>query len=269
MSHAAPSSLEGRLRAPDPPQLRARPQRMSEQVAGHLRDQILDGSLRALPRLEDLTRQFSVGPAAIREAMRILETEGLVAIRRGNVGGADVHRPGADGVAYMVSLVLQSRSTEVDDVGSALRHLEPICATLCAARPDRGVGVVPTLRALLHEQRDAVGDGGRTRDAIERFHQAIVTGCGNETLELLVAALQTVWAAHASQVYERDEFNEPDLSRWNASIRDHQRLLDAIARGDGSVGALALAHLEASHSYMTSLDGDRAVTAAATSAVVY
>ncbi len=269
MTQPATSALEGRLRAPGAPKLRARPLRMSEQVAGHLRDQILDGSLHALPRLEALARQFSVGPTAIREAMRILETEGLVTIRRGNVGGADVHRPNADGVAYMVSLVLQSRSTELGDVGAALRHLEPICATLCAASADRGLSLVPTLRALVEEQREAVGDGRRTRDAIDRFHQAIVTGCGNETLMLLVGALQTVWAGHASEVYERDEFDEPDLSRWIASVRDHEHLVEAIARGDGGVGALALAHLEASHSYMTSLDGDRAVTAAATAAVVH
>ena len=269
MTQPARSSLEGRLRAPAAPQLRARPLRMSEQVAGHLRDQILDGSLQALPRLEDLARQFSVGPTAIREAMRILETEGLVTIRRGNVGGADVHRPNADGVAYMVSLVLQSRSTELGDVGAALRHLEPICATLCAARSDRGLSLVPTLRALVEEQREAVGDGRRTRDVIDRFHQAIVTGCGNETLVLLVGALQTVWAGHASEVYERDEFDEPDVSRWNASVRDHEHLVEAIARGDDGVGALALAHLEASHSYMTSLDGDPSVTAAATAAVVH
>jgi DNA-binding FadR family transcriptional regulator len=269
VTQAATNSFEGRLRAPGAPQLRARPQRISEQVAGHLRDQILDGSLRALPRLEDLARQFSVGPAAVREAMRILETEGLVTIRRGNVGGADVRRPNADGVAYMVSLVLQSSSTELDDVGAALRHLEPICATLCAARPERGLNLVPTLRRLVEEQREAVGDGRRTRDVINRFHQAIVTGCGNETLVLLVGALQTVWAGHASQVYEREDFDEPDLSRWSAAIRDHERLVEAIAMGDDGVGALALAHLEASHAYMTSLGRNRTVTAAATASVVH
>jgi DNA-binding FadR family transcriptional regulator len=242
---------------------------MSEQVAGLLRDQILNGTLPALPRLEDLARQFSVGPAAIREAMRILETEGLVTIRRGNVGGANVHRPNADGVAYMVSLVLQSKSTELDDVGAALRHLEPICAALCAARADRAISLVPALHALVEEQRDAMGDGRRTRDAIDRFHQAMVTGCGNETLELLVGALHTVWAGHASQVYEREEFDEPDLSRWRASVRDHERLVEAIAQGDDDVGALARTHLEAGHAYMTNLDSGRAVTAAATAAIAH
>jgi DNA-binding FadR family transcriptional regulator len=125
------------------------------------------------------------------------------------------------------------------------------------------------LRTLVEEQRDALGDGRRTRDLINRFHQEIVTGCGNETLVLLVGALQTVWAGHASEVYERDEFDEPDLSRWNASVRDHDRIVDGIARGTEAVGALSLAHLEASHAYMSGLDGNRTVTAAATAALVH
>src|SRR4029077_7933894 len=106
-------------RSPRPPGVqrrRARPQRTAEVVASSLRDAILNGEIGVLPRLEDLTEQFEVGPPAIREAMRILETEGLVTIRRGNVGGAHVHLPTADRVAYMVSLVLQSKSVDVQDV---------------------------------------------------------------------------------------------------------------------------------------------------------
>ena len=41
-----------------------------------------------LPKQEDLTDEFGVSKAAIREACRILETEGLLSVRRGNVGGA-------------------------------------------------------------------------------------------------------------------------------------------------------------------------------------
>lgn len=246
---------------------RARPQRMGEIVAGELRDAILRGELTVLPRLEDLTEQFRVGPPAVREAMRILETEGLITMRRGNVGGADVHLPTADRVAYMVSLVLQSKSTAVGDVGAALRQLEPLCAAMCAARDDREDTVLPILRDLVAEQEDAIGDGPRTREIIDRFHGAIVTGCGNETLVLLVGALEQVWVGHASAVYDREEFDEPELSRWKASVRDHERLVAAIAKGDGArVADLARRHLEATQAYMSNVDERRTVTADATAA---
>src|ERR1700759_1573783 len=46
-----------------------------------------------LPKVDDLLLQFPVSKPSIREAMRILETEGLVSVRRGNVGGAVIHTP--------------------------------------------------------------------------------------------------------------------------------------------------------------------------------
>src|SRR5260221_2791982 len=248
---------------------RARPQRMAEFVASSLRDAILSGDLSVLPRLEDLTEQFNVGPPAVREAMRILETEGLITMRRGNVGGAHVHLPTSDRVAYMVSLVLQSKSTEVRDVGAALRQLEPLCAAMCAARPDREKTVVRELQRIVQEQADAIGDGPRTREVIDRFHRAIVTGCGNETLLLMVGALEQVWAGHASAVYDREEFDEPDISLWKASVRDHERLVEAIAKGDPKVGTLALKHLEVTQAYMSKRDDRRMVNAATTAAVTH
>jgi len=77
--------------------------RLAEMVASALRDEILSGSLTegdTLPRQEDLLADFQVSPPAVREALRILETEGLVSVRRGNVGGAVVHVPSARGVAW-------------------------------------------------------------------------------------------------------------------------------------------------------------------------
>src|SRR5690348_4154905 len=85
---------------------RARAPRTAEVVADRLRDAILRGEMTVLPRLDDLVRRFGVGPNAVREAMRILETEGLITIRRGNVGGGDVHLPDSGRVAYMLGLVL-------------------------------------------------------------------------------------------------------------------------------------------------------------------
>ena len=240
---------------------------MAEIVAGSLRDQILSGDLTVLPRLEDLIEQYDVGPPAAREALRILETEGLITVRRGNVGGAKVHLPTAGGVAYMLSLVLQSRSTDVQDVGDALRQLEPLCAALCAAREDRHETVVPELQQLLDEQGRAIGDGPRTREVIDRFHQSLVHGCGNDSLEVAVGALERIWAAHAEAVYDGADFEQPvDLEPWKASLRDHERLVRAVDRGDSGVAALALKHLEATQAYLAGAGAGRQVDAATTAA---
>ncbi len=241
--------------------LRARSPRMAEVVAASLRDAILSGELAVVPRLEDLVERYDVGPPAAREAMRILETEGLITVRRGNIGGAEVHPPTNARVAYMLGLVLQSSHTALSDVGTALRELEPLCAVLCSARPDRTEAVVPVLRELVAEQQAAIGDHERTMQAVDRFHGAIVELCGNETLRQLVGSLERIWATHVSAVYETREA-EPPLKVWKAAVRDHERIVDAVERGDPKVQALARAHLEATQAFVSDVDGTKMVTAA-------
>lgn len=241
----------------------ARGRRVAEQIADELRAAIVGGELAEVPRLDDLIARFAVGAPAVREAMRILETEGLITVRRGNQGGADVHLPQADQVAHVIALVLQSKSVALSDVGAALRQLEPQCAVMCAVRPDRATTVVPVLEALVAEQAEAIGDVARTLDIVDRFHGAIVDGCGNATLTLVVGALERVWAGHASAVYNRED-NDPSPSIWRAALGEHRRMVALIAAGDPRVGERALKHLEATHAYMSTVDDARMVTAADT-----
>lgn len=237
-----------------------RSRRVAEALADELRHSILDGELVEVPRLDELVERFGVGAPAVREAMRILETEGLITVRRGNQGGATVHLPQADQVAHVIAMVLHSRATSLQDVGAALRELEPACALMCAIRADRATTVVPQLEALVAEQADAIGDVARTLDIVDRFHGTIVEGCGNATLTLVVGALERVWAAHASAVYRRDD-NEPSAATWRAALREHQRMVALIAAGDARVGERARRHLEATHAYMSTVDDGRTVTA--------
>src|ERR1700744_4076149 len=75
---------------------RFRQPRIAELVASQLRDDILSGRLKegdVLPSQESLFAEFGVSPPALREAIHILETDGLISVRRGNVGEPLVHPP--------------------------------------------------------------------------------------------------------------------------------------------------------------------------------
>ena len=138
---------------------RIRQPRVAEIVASRLRDDILSGRLKegdVLPSQETLLAEFGVSPPALREAIHILETDGLISVRRGNVGGAVVHLPSAERTAHMISMVLQSRAATPADVSGALMHLEPICAGMCAAREDRLTEVVPYLEAEIADADRAI-----------------------------------------------------------------------------------------------------------------
>src|SRR5690349_23598711 len=156
---------------------RIRQPRVAEIVASQLREEILSGRIKegdVLPSQESLFSEFGVSPPALREAIHILETDGLISVRRGNMGGAVVHLPSAERTAHMISMVLQSRSATPADVSGALLHLEPICAGMCSALQHRAIEVVVYLEAGIHVQSDEFDDLTRYVLIVGRFDYPIL-----------------------------------------------------------------------------------------------
>ena len=243
---------------------RIRQPRVAEIVASRLREDILSGRLKegdVLPSQESLFSEFGVSPPALREAIHILETDGLISVRRGNVGGAVVHLPSAERTAHMISMVLQSRSSTPADVSGALLHLEPICAGMCAAREDRMTEVVPYLEAEIDFQTEQFDDLSRYVPNARRFHEAIVSRCGNEPMILLIGSLELIWSAHESSVWS-DEGDPMSRKTMRAALRDHQRLLDAIRDGDSARAVrLAQDHLAAARRNTLAVGSDKTIEA--------
>ena len=242
---------------------RIRQPRVAELVASQLRDDILSGRLKegdVLPSQETLFSDFGVSPPALREAIHILESDGLVSVRRGNVGGAVVHLPSAERTAHMISMVLQARSATPADVSGALLYLEPICAGMCAAREDRMTEVVPRLEAEIMRQTEQFDDVSQYVPNARRFHEAIVSRCGNEPMILLIGSLELIWSAHESSVWSDDLAMTRKTMR--SALRDHQRLLEAIRDGhqDRAV-RLAQDHLSVARSNTLEFGRDKTIEA--------
>jgi DNA-binding FadR family transcriptional regulator len=236
--------------------------RVAEIVAARLRDEILSGRLKegdVLPSQESLFQQFGVSPPALREAIHILETDGLISVRRGNVGGAVVHLPSAVRTAHMISMVLQTRASTPADVSEALLHLEPICAGMCASRGDRLTEVVPYLQAEIDLQAKHFDDVSSYVPNARRFHEALVSRCGNEPMIVLIGSLELIWSTHESSVWSDDDVNHKTM---RAALRDHQRLLDAIRDGNGPRAVrLAQDHLAVARRNTLAVGTDKTIEA--------
>jgi DNA-binding FadR family transcriptional regulator len=226
--------------------------RLAESVAALLRDQIIGGDLpdgHRLPSVERLCEEYQVGPPAIREALRILENEGLITVLRGNVGGAVVHAPTQEAVAYALSLVLRSAQVLVSDFADAWGGLEALCAAACARRPDRAETVVPALREV-HEASSAEleGPGTAFEQLMARFHATLAERCANRTLTLLTGMMSRLWDAQedswARHVDDSADWPSPELRR--RGIDFHARALAAIERGDADAATAIRVEL-ASH----------------------
>jgi GntR family transcriptional regulator, transcriptional repressor for pyruvate dehydrogenase complex len=240
--------------------------RVAEIVASKLRDDILSGRLKegdVLPSQESLFGEFGVSAPAVREAIHILETDGLISVRRGNVGGAVVHLPTAERTAHMISMVLQARSATPVDVSAALMHLEPICAGMCAAREDRMTEVVTYLQHEIDQQTAQFDDVSQYVPNARRFHEMLVSRCGNEPMILLIGSMELIWSAHESSVWNDHREPAPMTAKTRrAALRDHQRLLDAIRDGNSARAVrLAQDHLAVARRRTLAFGTDKTIEA--------
>ncbi|MGV0643038.1 FadR/GntR family transcriptional regulator [Mycolicibacterium sp. XJ879] len=246
---------------------RIRSPRVAEIVAERLRDDILSGRIKegdVLPSQDSLLAEFGVSPPALREAIHLLETDGLISVRRGNVGGAVVHLPSAERTAHMISMVLQTRSATPADVSGALQQLEPICAGMCAARADRDTEVVPYLEGAIRTQTEEFDNPSRYVPNARRFHEEIVSRCGNEPMILVIGSLELIWSAHESSVWSDEASPADPMNRktMRAALRDHQRLLEAIADGNEARAVrLAQSHLAAARRNTLAAGTDKTIDA--------
>ena len=129
--------------------VREKPQR----IADELRALIVSGELSegdSLGREPDLVERFGVSRPSLREALRILEAEGLITVVRGVRGGVIVHLPDERMTARTAATLLQARNVSLADVFDARAQVEPLAARLIASMRGRRAAVAE-LRALIDQ----------------------------------------------------------------------------------------------------------------------
>jgi GntR family transcriptional repressor for pyruvate dehydrogenase complex len=248
-----------------PSQTRRVPQRrIAETVADELRNDILADDNYSLPTQDQLVKDFGVSYPSVREALRILETEGLVTVRRGNVGGADVRRPDETSAAYHLGLSLQAGHVTLRDLAEGLQMLEPMCAAECAKREDRLEVVVPALTAAIDSSATFTNRGLDFTNTARDFHTLVVGFTPNATIRYAVGSYVALWAAQEEAWAEsRVKHGEyPTEVEAAAAVRAHRRIVDEIAAGrPDEAERLARAHLAATQALVLAHHADRVVNA--------
>ncbi|WP_071053836.1 GntR family transcriptional regulator [Pseudofrankia sp. BMG5.36] len=240
--------------------------RLADVVADRIRELVLEGELKdgeRLPPLDALLDQFRVSGPSMREALRVLEAEGLIEVQRGSIGGAVVHRPNARMAAYTIALVLRSGGTSKGDVAEALAMLERLCGMACARRSDRESTVVRELRAINAKARNlADGDELTFNDAMLEFHTTLVQRCDNDTLRLLTRALASIWHADMRTWVTSTVWHGkyPKVHGRLAAVEVHEGITELVAAGDeAGVAAAMTTHAEIQRIYREGVDPDERV----------
>ncbi len=204
--------------------------KVAELVADDLRRQIIRGQLPVgdtLPSEPALLELYSVSRPTLREALRILESEGLVSIKRGAHGGR-VHLPDVGVAARHVALQLQVRQTTMEDLFAARRALEPGAVRMLAeaASPE----VVTALREQLATEALLLAQPDAFATAATRFHQLLIELTGNSTLTILGELVSEIVERHHHETFARASGHEGEYTR--TGHEHHTHVIDLIEHGD-------------------------------------
>jgi DNA-binding FadR family transcriptional regulator len=214
----------------------SRPQREKpQQIADELRSQIVSGELvegDSLGREPELVERFAVSRPSLREALRILETEGLVEVVRGLHGGVVVRAPNHRMAARTAAVLLQARNVSLADVFEARSTLEPLAARAVAASRRRKAAA-DELRTLIAAEQDALEDPENFAEANAQFHERLVALAGNQTLTIVAEMLNEIVVRAVTAVSRAEDIVGSRATR-RRGIRSQERLVQLIEEGNAS-----------------------------------
>jgi GntR family transcriptional repressor for pyruvate dehydrogenase complex len=203
-------------------------------LANLLREKILRSELGEgtdLPNERELSAQSGLSRASVREALRILEGEGLITTRIGRNGGSTVARPSSETIERSVGIFIRGLGIRLEAVLEARSAIEPPSARFAALhRTDDDLAEMEKCQAKLELASHSNDIDGYVRANLD-WHMQVVRASHNELLIAFISAIsQSVYAAT-----DLEGFNSAEVR--NAVIHAHRRVAEAIRAGDGEAAA--------------------------------
>jgi GntR family transcriptional regulator, transcriptional repressor for pyruvate dehydrogenase complex len=212
--------------------------RIYQEIVRQVKAMIAEGRLKSgdqLPPERDLADKFVVSRTSVREALRALESLGLVEIRPGE--GTFVREVSVESLIEPLALVMVSQREAIAELFEARQMIEPALAALAARRatPEELSEMDRILEAQAKEV--AAGRTGLEQDA--EFHAAIGAAAHNRAITRIAHAVMDLLRQS-----REESLNTP--GRPTRSHEDHRRVLAAIRGRDEAAARQAMTeHLQA------------------------
>lgn len=222
------------------------------QVAEAIKDWVVDEGLQAgdrLPGETALIERFGMAKGTIREAMRILEAQGLIKTRTGPGGGSFVHEVSRQRAKALLGNYFYFKDLTIGDIYQLRLTLEPQLAASLAgnlteavlARLEDNIAAYSDPSASLDEER-------QQHVASLRFHAILAEQAANPLLGFIIDFMVNLLSDLT--VYRR-LYSPPNVELWQQG-RDHQRaLIAALRAGDAERARSIMAdHMETAWALM-------------------
>ena len=211
--------------------------RASEDIIEQVHDLITAGQLKVgdrLPSERDLAKQLQVGRSTVREAIRAMESLGILQVRPGEgtflTTSPHEPRPDLPNANFFRTWDNQHKLFEVRKV------IEPDLTSLAARRAT--TAHIQQMREALEEQDSLIKAGRNSIKADTTFHFLIAEAAGNDILLRLMDGLMDV-------LEETREAALKATGRPVRSLKQHRAILRAIEIRNASLAALRMVeHIE-------------------------
>ena len=228
---------------------------LSQAVAEALAEEIAQGRLKPGERLRserDLSAAFDVGRSSVREAIKALESRGLVEGRHGE--GTFVRPQGLETLVRVPSGPVAVTEAEVRHLFEVRELLEPGIARLAAARARPAE--INALRRMLERAERLVKAGGYTGEHDARFHVRVARITGNPVLIRLLEGIMRLLGEVRGPA-----FRSARAAGWHTRLDGHWQIVRALEVHDADAAAAAasqhLAGALATALAMIGADGSR------------
>jgi DNA-binding FadR family transcriptional regulator len=162
-------------------------------IAVDLANYIISANLpegSSLPNEKEMADELGVGRASIREALRLLETRGIIRIRSGPGGGPVIRRPQTSDFSSALELSLQFERATLAEVIRAREDFGPFTARLAAARADSGQ--IKQLGEVIDALNDGLENGEIFAQQGRRFEALIGEATGSIVVRVMADALNAI-----------------------------------------------------------------------------
>jgi len=216
------------------------------QVAEAIKDWVVEQGLQAgdrLPGEVELIQRFGMAKGTIREAMRVLEAQGLIKTRTGPGGGSFVHEVSRQRAKALLGNYFYFKDLTIGDIYELRLKLEPeLAASLAGQLPE---DVLELLEKNVAEYSEPAATLDEERDqhvASLRFHAILAEQAQNPLLGFMIDFMVNLLSDLT--VYRR-LYSPPNIELWKQG-RDHQRqLIVALRHGDANKAkAIMSDHME-------------------------
>jgi DNA-binding FadR family transcriptional regulator len=213
------------------------PKSKAEHVAEQLLDRIITAGLApgsSFGTEADLLKLFDVSRPTLRESLRILESQGVLALRPGPGGGIMVKKPSADILAHGLSVFLRLHSVPFISVLKAREVIEP---ALAAEAAENGTDAdFDELQASI-ERMKAIREQQAFIEENRVFHSLIARASGNKVLE-------TFWSTISILASGEHHGVRYTIGNQQHVVEAHERILKACrARNSKAAAAEMEAHV--------------------------